>query len=160
MQKCMATTKTGEPCRAAASSGGLCFFHANPDRAKQLGHLGGRTNRKSSGVEFRLPEKPTANDLQDVMTQTINAVLSGELQHHKATAIANLIKAHSSISVDVDLESRVTKLELDRVKNAIQQHNAMSGQGRDDGREAGDEEERVVAIATAPGHGGAGKSGS
>ncbi|MGO8807844.1 MAG: DUF5763 domain-containing protein [Candidatus Sulfotelmatobacter sp.] len=27
---CQALTKSGKPCQAAATSGGLCFFHANP----------------------------------------------------------------------------------------------------------------------------------
>ena len=149
MQKCTARSSKGEPCRAAASSGGLCFFHGNPDRAKQLGHLGGRTNRKSSGVEFRLPEKPTATDLRDVMTQTINAVLSGELQHREAMAIANLVKAHSSISLDVDLENRVAKLELESVKSALQQQNVMSERGKEDGTEADEDDERQRDVGSA-----------
>jgi hypothetical protein len=47
METCKGKTKTGAACRAPAGSGGLCFFHANPDSAKALGQIGGRKNRRS-----------------------------------------------------------------------------------------------------------------
>jgi hypothetical protein len=31
--RCQSLTKKGEPCRAAATEGGLCFFPANPNIA-------------------------------------------------------------------------------------------------------------------------------
>lgn len=40
--RCKATAKTGKRCGAAATEGGLCFFHANPDKAAELGRIGGR----------------------------------------------------------------------------------------------------------------------
>jgi len=43
---CKALTKKGQPCRAAATAGGLCFFHANPNKASELGRIGGRSNGK------------------------------------------------------------------------------------------------------------------
>jgi hypothetical protein len=46
--RCKGTTKRGEPCRAAATAGGLCFFHANPNRASQLGRIGGRSKRNAA----------------------------------------------------------------------------------------------------------------
>jgi hypothetical protein len=47
--RCKAIAKSGEPCRAAATEGGLCFFHANPDKASELGRIGGRGNRRAAG---------------------------------------------------------------------------------------------------------------
>jgi uncharacterized protein DUF5763 len=46
--RCKAKTKSGKPCRAAATAGGLCYFHANPDKASELGRIGGRSNRHSA----------------------------------------------------------------------------------------------------------------
>src|SRR5271170_3440747 len=43
--RCQGLTKSGQPCRAAATAGGLCFFHANPKKAAELGRLGGMRNR-------------------------------------------------------------------------------------------------------------------
>jgi hypothetical protein len=34
--RCSGRTQKGEPCRAAATPGGLCFFHANPNKASEL----------------------------------------------------------------------------------------------------------------------------
>jgi hypothetical protein len=47
--RCQGQTKGGKPCRAAATEGGLCFVHANPKKAAELGRVGGRKNRRVSG---------------------------------------------------------------------------------------------------------------
>lgn len=44
--RCKGQAKTGKPCRAAATSGGLCFFHANPNKASELGRIGGRNKNR------------------------------------------------------------------------------------------------------------------
>jgi hypothetical protein len=44
--RCQSRTKSDRPCRAAATSGGLCFFHANPNKASELGRKGGRSKRQ------------------------------------------------------------------------------------------------------------------
>ena len=50
MQTCKGKTRTGAACRAPAGSGGLCFFHANPDSARALGQIGGRKNRENEAA--------------------------------------------------------------------------------------------------------------
>ena len=56
MQTCKGKTRTGAACRAPAGSGGLCFFHANPDSARTLGQIGGRKNRRSV-VDLQVPDR-------------------------------------------------------------------------------------------------------
>jgi len=59
--RCTGLTKGGKSCRAAATDGGLCYFHANPKKAAELGRIGGRKNRHVSdehldplpGLEYR-----------------------------------------------------------------------------------------------------------
>src|SRR5580704_10939429 len=46
--RCQGQTKTGKPCRAAATAGGLCFFHANPNKASELGRIGGRSKGRAA----------------------------------------------------------------------------------------------------------------
>jgi hypothetical protein len=46
---CKALTKQGNPCKAPATEGGLCFFHANPDRARELGQMGGPQESAKDG---------------------------------------------------------------------------------------------------------------
>ncbi len=38
---CKGLAKSGNPCHAAATADGLCFFHANPNKASELGRKGG-----------------------------------------------------------------------------------------------------------------------
>ena len=59
--RCHGRTKDGKPCRAAATAGGLCFFHANPNKASELGRIGGRRNGHTGVVESDpLPAVDTA----------------------------------------------------------------------------------------------------
>jgi hypothetical protein len=158
MQKCQATTKSGEPCRAAAGRGGLCFLHRNPARAKELGQRGGQKNRRPAGVNLRLPERATAGSLRDLITQAINLVLAGELNHRAAMAVANLIKVQSAIIRDVDLENRIAELERQSTNCTLQEQKLTSGQGREAGFERDRQAEGTICITesvTTPANGAA-----
>jgi hypothetical protein len=43
--RCKGMAKNGKPCRAAATACRLCYFHANPKKASELGRIGGRSKR-------------------------------------------------------------------------------------------------------------------
>ena len=83
MQTCKGKTRTGAACRAPAGSGGLCFFHANPDSAKTLGQIGGRNNRRLV-VDVEVPDNMTAVDVSKVTAQAIRLLLSGDLRAREA----------------------------------------------------------------------------
>ena len=91
MQICKGKTKTDAACRAPASAGGLCYFHANPNRAKTLGQIGGRKNRRSA-VDLEVPDNMTAADLSKVTGEAMRLLLSGELGAREASAFAQLCK--------------------------------------------------------------------
>lgn len=110
MQTCKGKTRTGAACRAPAGSGGLCFFHANPDSAKALGQLGGRKNRRSV-VDLRVPDNMTAADVCKVTAQAIRLLLTGELKAREASALAQLCNLLYRVIPTADLEARVTMLE-------------------------------------------------
>jgi hypothetical protein len=111
METCKGKTKTGIACRAPAGSGGLCFFHANPDSAKSLGQIGGRKNRRSAPVDLQMPDNMTAADLRKVTVQAIRLLLSGELQAREASALAQLCNSLHRVIQTADLETRVATLE-------------------------------------------------
>src|SRR5438445_8781101 len=111
MQTCQGKTRTGAACRAPAGSGGLCFFHANPDSARSLGQIGGRKNRRSAGVELQVPDNMTAADVRNVTGQAIRLLLSGELHAREASALAQLCNSLYRFIPTADLEARVTTLE-------------------------------------------------
>ena len=110
MKTCKGKTRKGATCRAPAGSGGLCFFHANPDSARALGQIGGRKNRRSV-VDLQVPEIMTAADVCQVTGQAIRLLLSGELHAREASALAQLCNSLYRVIPTADLEARVTTLE-------------------------------------------------
>jgi len=70
--RCKAVAKSGKPCRAAATAGGLCFFHANPNKASELGRIGGKSNRHATtGGADPLPKLENAVAVRDALGQLI-----------------------------------------------------------------------------------------
>ena len=109
--RCQGKTKEGKSCRAPATAGGLCYFHANPDQARILGRKGGRKNRYQV-TEVVSPENVTAASLGTVLDQALGELLAGRLDPRVATAAAQLVNTRRRITETIDLERRVTKLEL------------------------------------------------
>jgi hypothetical protein len=110
MQTCKGKTKSGAACRAPAGSGGLCFFHANPDSARALGQIGGRKNRRSV-ADLEVPDNMTAADLRNVTVQAIRLLLSGNMHARQAGALAQLCNSLYRFIPTADLEARVATLE-------------------------------------------------
>ena len=110
MQTCQSKTRTGTACRAPASAGGLCFFHANPDSAKALGQIGGRKNRRSV-IDLPVPDHMTAADVCKVTARAIRLLLSGDLRAKEASALAQLCNSLYKVIPTADLEARVALLE-------------------------------------------------
>jgi hypothetical protein len=108
---CGAKTKTGKPCRAAAGSGGLCFFHANPDRVKSLGQIGGLKNRKFTGVDLQVPDDMTAADLRRLEVQVLKCLLAGEIQAREVSALAQMFQLVYRHQQVIDVEQRLAALE-------------------------------------------------
>lgn len=113
--KCSALTKAGRPCRAAAGEGGLCYFHANPSKARELGRIGGRRNRHVAGADsLELPRLDTAAAVRDALAQMMVELHSQRLHPRNASALAHLastlLRAIESAEV-AELRERVSRLE-------------------------------------------------
>jgi Family of unknown function (DUF5763) len=111
--QCRAITKSGKPCRAAATEGGLCFFHANPNKASELGQIGGRKNRHQPPVDSTdpLPRLENAGDLRDLVGRLIVEVYAGKLHPRVATGLAPLINLQLRTIEATDLDRRLEKVE-------------------------------------------------
>jgi len=111
--RCKAKAKSGLPCRAAATAGGLCFFHANPDKAAELGRKGGRKNRHFVAVANAdsLPKLDTAAAVKDTVKQLVIDVRTGQLDRRTATSLAPLLNLLLRAIVGTDLEQRMMILE-------------------------------------------------
>ena len=110
--RCKGRTKKGKPCRAAATAGGLCFFHANPDKASELGRLGGRSNRHPA-AETRdpLPTLDNALAVRDTVARLIADVYAGKLNPRVAAGLAPLLNLQLRAVEATDLEQRLERVE-------------------------------------------------
>jgi len=108
--RCGGRTRKGKPCRAAATAGGLCFFHANLNKASELGRIGGR--KKGHAAESIEPT-PTVNnaiEVQALLAQLIDEVRAGKLAPRVATALAPFISLQLR-AIQIADEHRVAELE-------------------------------------------------
>lgn len=111
-RRCRGTTRLGKPCRAAATVGGLCFFHANPAKAVELGRLGGRRNgHRAFGNLDPLPALNTMPELRDYIIRMLVDVSAGKTSPRTAAGIAPLLRLLLRMSEGTDLEPRIAKLE-------------------------------------------------
>jgi hypothetical protein len=111
-RRCKGQTKAGKACRAAATDGGLCFFHANPNKAAELGRIGGRSNRYAA-VEAGDPLPPLDNAvaLRDTAGRLIADVITGKVHPRVAASVAPLMNLQLHAIKTADLEQRLAKLE-------------------------------------------------
>jgi len=110
--RCKAKTKSGKACRAAATSGGLCFFHANPDKAAELGRIGGRKNAHTR-VEpaGTLPSLDTAIAVRNTVARLIDDLYSRKLHPKVASGLSSLLSLQLRALETSDLERRLAKVE-------------------------------------------------
>lgn len=111
-RRCKARAKNGNPCRAAATEGGLCFFHANPDKASELGRKGGiKSHSRVPENAYPLPKLETATAVREVLAQLIPDVLGGKIHPSIATSSATLLNLQLRAIETSNLEARIAKLE-------------------------------------------------
>jgi hypothetical protein len=110
--RCRAQAKSGKPCQAAATAGGLCFFHANPNKASELGRIGGRKTHSAAAVPSApLPKLETATAVRDTVAQLIADVYAGNLAPRIAAGLAPLLNLQLRAIETTDLERRIEKVE-------------------------------------------------
>lgn len=108
---CKSQTKTGKPCRAAATEGGLCYFHANPKKAAELGRIGGRENRFRTTEMDPLPSPDSAAKISEILDRIISELYGGELRPRVADTLGRLLNVRLRAIQVTDLERRLRELE-------------------------------------------------
>lgn len=110
--RCKGRAKSGKPCRAAATAGGLCFFHANPNKASELGRIGGRSKRQSAAESANpLPTLDNVLAVRDAVARLVADVYAGKIHPRIAAGLAPLMNLQLRALETTDLERRVAKLE-------------------------------------------------
>ena len=109
--RCQSMTKSGKPCRAAATEGGLCFFHANPNKAVELGRIGGKKNGLLRVGLDPLPNLDNAMAIRDTVARLLSDVYSGKLHPRIAAGLAPLMHLQLRVLEKTEIEKRLGKLE-------------------------------------------------
>jgi len=95
--------------------GGLCYFHANPDKAAELGRSGGRrrrTNHEESSEHIAVPE--SAADARRMLAETMAEVKAGRMEPKAAntvdyvgTVLLRAYETDSALSADTPAQPYV-----------------------------------------------------
>ena len=111
--RCRGITKQGKPCRAAAAEDGLCFFHANPNKAVELGRIGGRRNSHDFGTSTADPphDLKSAKGVLDAGARLIEDVYAGRLSPRVASCLGPLLNMQMRAVQATEIETRIAKLE-------------------------------------------------
>jgi hypothetical protein len=110
--RCSGRAKSGKRCRAAATAGGLCFFHSNPSKASELGRIGGRSKRHAAAESpDPLPVLDSAIAVRDAVGRLIADVYAGKIPPRIAAGLAPLVTLQLRAIGTADLEQRVAKVE-------------------------------------------------
>ncbi|MGE5053339.1 MAG: hypothetical protein ACM3WP_04180 [Acidobacteriota bacterium] len=92
--------------------GGLCFFHANPDKAVELGRIGGTKNHYAFVDEDRpLLAIESVKEVQTTLSRLIDEVYSSKLSPKTAAGLAALLNLQWRVIRSTDLEKRILRLE-------------------------------------------------
>jgi hypothetical protein len=126
--RCKGKTAAGKSCRAAATESGLCFFHSNPNKAAELGRIGGRKNRHP-GVPTGDPPLSieTAKQVMDMGARLLNDVYFGKLSPRVGAGMAPLLNLQLRAIEATDLESRISRLEARLLEIESSPNSASNG---------------------------------
>ncbi len=97
---------------AIATAGGLCPFHANPNKASELGRIGGRSrSRIPEELVDPLPKLDNVIAVQGAVEKLISEVYAGKLHPRVAAGLAPLLNLQLRALEATELERRLAKVE-------------------------------------------------
>jgi hypothetical protein len=110
--RCKATTKSGTPCAAAPTPTGLCFFHGNPNKASELGRIGGKRNR-SVKEENRDPvlRLDGAASASERLESLYHDVKTGSIKPPVANMLMKLTDLQVRLQEKTVVEAQIAKLQ-------------------------------------------------
>jgi hypothetical protein len=119
-EKCSARTKLGNECRAAAVVGTpFCALHGDPERAAELGRMGGRKNRHYVDTEpVNITPPSTPEEVKNLLAQAMVDVLARKLDPRIASTITYMSGPLLRAFESTDLQQRLARLEEERQAKA------------------------------------------
>jgi Family of unknown function (DUF5763) len=123
---CKALTKSGNPCRAAATDTGLCYFHSNPNKVAELGRIGGKRNRRlGTWTTDTWSPMDSARSAVDELNRIYDRVSTGAITPKVGHTLVQVINAKERINQKVVLERKIAELQNDltTLKSIIRSRN-------------------------------------
>ena len=108
--RCSALSKDGKPCGAAPTSTGLCFFHGNPNRAAELGRLGGKLNRRRID-ESAHSESDGMESAEERLESLYRRVETGSLSPVVANTLMKLTDLQARVREKTAIEQQIAELQ-------------------------------------------------
>jgi hypothetical protein len=94
--------------------GGLCYFHANPDKASELGKRGGRARGPSGAqivAEYVARPLKSVDDVTRLLADTINDLRSGAIDSRLANTVGFLAGGMLKAFQQGEIEGRLRAME-------------------------------------------------
>ena len=87
-KRCKGTKKDGAACTAWATEGGLCYFHANPDKAVELGRSGGlRRQHTFEQPTEQIAPPESAADVRRMLAKVMADIRAGKMDPELGTTL-------------------------------------------------------------------------
>ena len=112
--QCRAIARSGKPCRAAPTDSGLCFFHRYPNKAKELGSIGGMRNRhRIAWTTDALPSPDGGTSAVDSLDWIYDQVRTGAMAPKTATSLVQVITARERIMDKMVIQRQMAEIQED-----------------------------------------------
>ena len=125
--RCKALTKERKPCRAPATENGLCYLHAHPEKAAELGRVGGQRNRHVLDTQLsHLPPLDSVSNVICALAQVSVELYAGRLHPKAARALSPLL---SSLMRGLGMEQELRELrdQLKQLRERVDKLHTENG---------------------------------
>jgi hypothetical protein len=110
--RCKALTKSGQPCGAAPTRTGLCFFHGDPNKASVLGRIGGKRNRPPKGENahpvLKLNGAASASERLELLYHEVE---TGSIRPPVANVLIKLTDLQVRVQEKTVIEDQIANLQ-------------------------------------------------
>jgi hypothetical protein len=110
--QCKATAKNGAPCKAAPMASGLCFLHGNPNKASELGRIGGKQNRRERRPgAYALPKLDGLGSASERLQWIFDETMAGSMPPAVANVLMKVTESQTRVWEKTTFEQQIAELQ-------------------------------------------------
>jgi hypothetical protein len=111
--RCKAITKINEaPCKAAPMASGFCFLHGNPNRASELGRIGGKQNRRERRPSgYALPKMDGLGSALERLQWIFDQSMAGSMRPAVANILMKVTELQTRVWEKARFEQQIAELQ-------------------------------------------------